>query len=244
MRCCSKRLALRRICYGGIVFDTNQLSTVGHSDLDIEEMSEELRLQRIYSGLKRASFMGQLSSTHLHDAMMPTITEEVSNALVQPPVEPSVLNVVARLFRLLGNMSTHFYRDSLYQSLSEIFLEVKDEDVLINVVPSFLWGCSKARYYPSSLMDYYGKFVMDNLQRFKIPDLDKIMYAYTKLYHPLPGLIPSLEKLCLSNTTLLSSQHRLAWTIAWAAMVFQDYPRDLLSLILNKEFIEGQLKAN
>ncbi len=235
-------IVLRRICYEGAVINTlkRPLSTLGFPHLDSEEMSEELRLQKVYNGLKRASYFKKLSHTDVQDTFMVAITEEVSNALNQAPIEPSLLRVMSKLFRLLGNMSMHFYRESFFDSLSDALLETKDEDVLMSVMPSFLWGCSKARYYPSSLMASYGQYVMDNLERFKITELDNIVYSYTKLYHPLPGLITGLGKLCLSDKVLLSDRHRLAWTMTWAAMVFHEYPRDFLRHILDKDFIEGQ----
>ena len=176
-----------------------------------------------------------------------TVSGEVSSILSSSTLESETLYAVAKLIRMVGNLN--LYRDvdkvqCFFDSVACALTMSGSEEVLKKLVPSFLWSCSKVRYYNQALMSHLEQFILDNLQYFTYKDLNMIVYAYAHLNHFLPGLMSRVEQHLLvsgSLTELQSQDQRLVWTVAWAAMVFMDYPTELLRRILTDDYITGEL---
>lgn len=190
--------------------------------------------------------LNQIYSDLTHDAIIKydehyidVVTDEITNILSQRSLDRASLQATGKIIRLLGNFHKFYYNQRFFDSLSEVILGAHDEEVMIHVLPSFLWTCCKLRYYPQSLLSHAGRYIPDNLRRFTIKDLSMVINAYAALNHPIPQLVSKAEELVLGGRALLLREQILVWSLAWAGMVLQDYPQKLLQVILKDEYIEG-----
>ena len=173
----------------------------------------------------------RLKSQDLH-----IITEEISNLLSQRTLDTDSINSIAQIIRLIGKKC--YYNQQFFDTISEVFQKAINEDLLLSILPCFLWTSSRARYYSPSLLNSVGPYILDNLKQYSIQDIDMIVNAYARLNHPFPELIQKMEKFLLSKNELQYERH-LAWSVAWAGMVLKEYPKDLLSVILRDDYVKG-----
>ena len=172
-----------------------------------------------------------------------TVTGEVTSILSQPSLDRNTVQAVTKVVRLFGTRAFLEHMQSqikFFDSVSEVLVSVKHDVVWRHLLPSFLWSCSKVRYYNSSLMSHVGEFVLDFLPRFSFWELNMVVYTYACLNHHLPELVSGLQRLLLNTRAYLQPfTQYLVWTLVWAAMVFRDYPKDLLTHILTDKYIQG-----
>ena len=201
----------------------------------------QYRLNNIYSDISKGRLQ---QDTSYIETVTGEVTAILSQSSLDKDVDSTLVLALAKVFRLFGTV--RFYErapelQGFFDSVSEVLVSVRHEEVLRHLLPSFLWSCSKVRYYNSSLMSHVGEFVLDFLPRFSFQDLNMAVYTYACLNHHLPELVSGLQRLLLSSAALRQpAAQYLVWTLVWAAMVFRDYPKDLLSHVLTDEYIEGK----
>ncbi len=167
--------------------------------------------------------------------LLPGGAEEIADILNQRYVFTNLLSPIARIIRSLGRL--RIYEESFFQSISQILERTSNKSILLSILPSFLWACTKVRYYSPSLLDSCSGFITGYLNEYSSFDLATLVHAYAKLNHPLPQLISSIEKYLLNES--VEDNHHLAWTLAWSGMVMGEYPKELLSVILKDDYILG-----
>lgn len=169
---------------------------------------------------------------------MNTISHELSGMLNQASLDRATVDAIGKVLRLFGFNQP--YRQEFFESLSEALLKTQSEAVFNALLPSFLWVCNRCQHYPKDLLTHTGNHLLDNMCQFNSADINMMVHAFAKFNHHVPGLIDRIERWFFENETLTFENH-LPWTLAWAGMVFAEYPRDMLSAILNDEYIEGKI---
>lgn len=188
------------------------------------------------SNLKRIQHDISRRELKLNHVYLDNIATEISNLLSQETLNKESVSSIAKILRYVGKSLS--YSQSFFDFISKHLLMTRSEEVLLGVIPSFIWACARVRYYSPTLLSSVGESLFDNLEKLSPLDVDMLMFSYAKLNHPLPGLVEKVEKWLLGRDEVLS-QYRLPWTLAWAGMVLMQYPKQLLSLILTDEYIEG-----
>lgn len=167
-----------------------------------------------------------------------SVSADICSMLSQPSLlSRDDLRSVAKVIRLFRYPATSYYDREFLDALSEVLLSTRNEAVLNCILPSFLSVCDALRHYHPLLLSHAGPYILDNLRLFNTMEVDSIVHSYAKLNHSLPRLVPEVEKWVLRHSHMV--YNNLFWTLAWAGMVFAEYPKELLSVILNDKYIEG-----
>lgn len=220
--CCSGRHISRR---------KQKLGTVGHcSIVSRAEPSNAAKLKQIYSNITG----GRLARD---SSYISSVSADICSMLSQPSLSKNDLRGIAKVICLFRYPATSYYDRGFLDALSEVLLGTRNEAVLNCILPSFLSVCDTLRHYHPLLLSHAGGYILDNLRLFNTMEVDSIVHSYAKLNHYLPRLIPEVEKWVLQHPHMV--YNNLFWTLAWAGMVFAEYPKELLTAILNDKYIEG-----
>lgn len=163
------------------------------------------------------------------------ITHEICDILSQASLNRSTLNTIGKVIRLFGFNQP--YNQDFFDSISHALLKTTDETLFNALLPSFLWVCSRCQHYPRSLLSHAGQYLLQNTEQFNSPDLNMMVHAFAYFDHRVPGLIERVERWLLANGALTVENH-LPWTLAWAGMVLQEYPAEMLTSMLSDDYIE------
>lgn len=194
-------------------------------------LSDSQIVQKLYTDISKGGLWQDKS-------LIINVTHKVTNILSRATLPNKYTSqAITNLIFLLGSLP-YFYDQDFYDSVSAALLTSNEEDLFLHVLPCFLWSCSKRQHYPQPLLERAGQFIIDNLAKFNDRDLSMIVTAYSRLNHHLPQLISKVEKRLLSSGDVQTGRH-LSWTLAWAGVVFKDHPKELLTIILNDEYIQG-----
>lgn len=132
------------------------------------------------------------------------------------------------------------YCEYSYDLLASTLKNTSNELVMQHIVPAFLGMCTKVRYYDPSLLNIAGCYAIDNVKNLSVPQLVSVIYSMGQFYHPFPALFSKLEKYLLADDTYLHARH-LAWMVVWGGMIHDEYPKDLMGLMLQDSYIEGMI---
>jgi hypothetical protein len=150
------------------------------------------------------------------------------------------LQAAAEVLRVIGRKGPFILQDfQLFDSISRILLETDDEHVLRVLLPPFLMACKYLRYYNATLMSHAGEYVINNLDRFSQGELSRMVHAFAELNHHAPHLVAEVERFLLTKRLMYVNPY-LLWNLAWYGMIFQEYPKEVLPLILTDDYITGE----
>jgi hypothetical protein len=195
------------------------------------ERSEDMdsRLREIQLNVYRGRLESDISYVKV-------VGDEMCELLSRSSLGRHSVNTIGRLLRLLG--FNHHYDQGFFDSVSDALMKTKDGAAFNALLPSFLWVCSRSKYYPQALLSHAGAYLLDNVHHFSSRDISKIVHTFAMFNHHIPGLIDTIEKWYFKYETLSCESH-LPWNLVWAGMVFGDYPHDMLKAILKDDFIAG-----
>lgn len=209
------------------------LSAVGkkvrHHSSGGSGLTDQQKLHRLHVSIVR----GRLERDR---SFINTIKDELTDVLSRAtPPDKGTSRTITNLFHVLCH-DHDFYDQAFFDSVSYVLLTSNSEDMYLCLLPTFLQLCSFKRYYPRPLLAHVGQFILDNVGRFDYKALDMIVTAHARLYHHLPQLVSKCEGQLLDSGDVWI-ERRLAWKLAHAGMLFRDYPKELLTVILNDNYI-------
>ena len=164
------------------------------------------------------------------------ISQEVCELLSRTSLDRHTVDVIAKILRSFGFNQP--YNQEFFDLISGALLKTTDESVFNALLPSFLWVCARCKHYPKPLLSRAGAYLLDNLHQFNSQDLNMMVHAFAVFNHRVPGLVHAVEKWFFANEVLSCGNH-LPWSLAWAGMVFSEYPREMLKAVLKDNYIEG-----
>lgn len=188
--------------------------------------SSRARLMKIQSDISE----GRL----LRDGIK-SVSAEIISMLRGGSLGKNDLQAIAQVLQLLSGSHTCYYNQEFMDSLSAVLLKTEDENVLCSLLPPFLSSCRLLRYYSRPLFTHAGKFVVDNTENFSSKQLDAIVHACARLNHHVPHLVPAVESSLMKRPESVPSC--VFWNLAWAGMVFSEYPKEMLARILTDKYI-------
>lgn len=165
------------------------------------------------------------------------ISHEVCEIVSSESVDSATLDSVGKVLRLFG--FHQLYDQNFFDAVSNALLKTQSETVFNALLPSFMWVCSRRQHYPMELFSRAGDHILSNFNRFTSPDMNMMVHAFAKFNHHVPGLIHGIEQWFFANERLDYRNH-LPWTLAWAGMVFSEFPKEILTAILSDDYIEGE----
>lgn len=165
------------------------------------------------------------------------IGHEVCEIISGGTTDSATLNNMGKVLRLFGFHQP--YHQDFFDAVSDALLQTQNETIFSALIPSFMWVCSRRQHYPAALFSRAGGHVLSNMRRFSSPDMNMIVHAFAKFNHHVAGLIHQIEEWFFANETLDPRNH-LPWTLAWAGMVFAEYPKQMLTAVLTDDYIEGE----
>ena len=143
------------------------------------------------------------------------------------------------LFWAFGKL--RFYNEELFAAFATLVLGKPD---LLLQSPHFFtalsWCCAKARFYSEPVMQSIAEYSLRNLTKFNHRDIGLLVYSFAALnckHHDL--LEAAIDKVLSGPSPIANAQ--VYWTIAWAAMVLEQYPVELLSQMLTDDYMKGTL---
>ena len=207
-----------------------KLGTVGCCTVSRAERSNVSKLKQIHTNITGGKLVRDSSYIN-------SVSADICSMLSQPSLSMEDIRGITKVIHLFRNPGTRYYDRKFLDALSEVLLGTRNEAVLNCILPSFLSVCDALRYYHPLLLSHTGGYILDNLHRFNSMEVDSIVHSYAKLNHHLPQLIPEVEKWVLQHPDMV--YNNLFWTLAWAGMVFAEYPKELLTVILNDKYIKG-----
>lgn len=167
------------------------------------------------------------------------IGHEVCEMISGESIDSATLNNMGKVLRLFGfNL---LYDQDFFDAISGALLKTQNETIFNALLPSFMWVCSRRQHYPAALFSEAGNHILSNMRRFTSPDINMMVHAFAKFNHHVPGLIDQIEQWFFVNQSLDYRNH-LPWTLAWAGMVFAEYPKEMLMAILRDDYIEGKME--
>lgn len=171
---------------------------------------------------------------------MKVIGQELCEMLSRTSLDHYTIKTVGKILRLFGFNQP--YDQEFLDSISDALLRTKDEAIFNALLPSFLWVCARCQYYPRALLHHAGAYLLDNMHKFTSHNINMMVHTFAVFNHHVPGLIGRIERCFLENETPTFENH-LPWTLAWAGMVFAEYPKEILKAILRDEYIEGTVHS-
>ena len=179
--------------------------------------------------LKTAQRRGTLTETE-------GIVEQLLNSLNSKEMDYDTCSLVDRIMRDMSVVG--MYHERSFDMLAKFLTSETNEMVMRLVVPAFVGLCSRVRYYNPSFLDTAGQYTLNNVRNLDYPQLACIVHGMAQLNHPIPSLIPELEKVLLEGDTYLK-ERRLAWMVVWAGMILSEYPSNLMQVMLMDSYIKG-----
>ena len=134
-----------------------------------------------------------------------------------------------------------FYDEELFAAFATLLLGKRD---LLLERPLFFialsWCCAKARFYSEPLMQSIAEYSLRNLMKFKHRDLALLVYSFATLNCRHKDLLKSAIDRIVSDPNH-DTDIQTCWMTAWAAMVMEQYPVDLLSQMLTDDYMKSKL---
>lgn len=218
-------------CRGVMVCCYSTVSTVVRCNLTkLSEIHQEISNGRL---LRDESYIQVVT-----DQILSTLSRGVLNSNQDLQATAMAMRAIAK-----NSPLNCFSHQEMFDQIAEGLLRTLDESTFRVLLPSFLMACKSQRYYNPLLMSHAGKYVIANLKHFDQNEVGTIVHAYARLNHPLPHLIPEVERLILTKHPSNVSSH-LLWNLAWSGMVFSEYPKEILTRILTDDYIEGIVLYN
>lgn len=134
-----------------------------------------------------------------------------------------------------------FYDEELFASFASLLLGKPDfllQRPLFFVALS--WCCAKARFYSEPVMQSIAEYSLRNLTKFKYRDLALLAYSFASLNYRHHDLLKSAMDRILGDPNH-SADIQTCWMTAWAAMVMEQYPVELLSHMLTDNYMKSKL---
>ena len=229
------RSATRRLVAVAVPRCSKQL-TVYHRSGDVEKLliiMKELKSLRIVNDL---NYTGPAVQTVQKPVLTQIVIKQILDILNSKDIG---FEICTLLEQIMKEMIRHeMYHETSFDLLARTLRTTTNELLMRHVVPAFLGMCSKVRYYDPSLTNIAGCYAMDNMNGLNEPQLVSVIYSMAKFYHPFPTLFSKLEKYLLTDNIYLNARH-LAWMLVWGGMIHADYPKDLMSLMLQDSYIQG-----
>lgn len=211
---------------------SNRTQVRRHSTLEAPEWRNSIsKLKTIQHNVYQGTLLRE-------DEYIDHVTTELTEMLTRTQHNTYELHAIAKFVRLFGHFRMCPYNQAFFDAISDALGETRDENLLKIILPSFMWVCGRRHHYPSRLMRQTSQFLLDSLHELTTTDISMLVHSYAKLNHHLPGLVGRVEAWFLERNEMAFENH-LPWTLAWAGMVFGEFPREMLVQLLNDEYIEG-----
>ncbi len=149
-------------------------------------------------------------------------------------VHPLDLNMLSWSFAAKGA-----YQEDYFLALAQKFTTTDDPGFFEpRMLSSVAWASSRVRFYSPDLLDCISKHSLEKLDRYNSHDLGNLAYAFARLNHPDRQLLEAIVDRFVSNPRLLENRQS-CYNIAWACMVMDFYPVELLQHVLSPDQVEG-----
>ena len=134
-----------------------------------------------------------------------------------------------------------FYDEELFAAFTNLMLGKLD---LLLQKPNFFtalsWCCAKGRFYSEPVMQSIAEYSLRNLTEFNHRDISLLVYSFAVLNCRHYDLLKSAIDKVLNHPSHITDI-QASWVTAWAAIVLEQYPVELLSQILTDNFMKSKL---